>query len=231
MSIVEFYRKHCIIVCFLLTFSANINASEWQKHIQSDICQQWHTISAADADCELSFIGINSQYALPSCNNDWQYNLTRSIQAGRNGLEISCDSPRWKQNIAVQLHIYKEVAVLAKPANAGHKINARDITFIRHDIGASSKDFYTKPSQVIGQQLKRSFKVGTLLTTDMLEAPLLIKRNDMVSIVLSRPGIKIESKGIALENGQQGQSIRVRNIRSERVVTAIVKEQGLVEIN
>ncbi len=231
MSIVEIYQKHCIIVCFLLILSANINASEWQDTIQSDICQQWHEIAAAEADCQLSFVGISSQFNLPSCNHKWQYNLTRTLQAGRNGIEISCDSPRWKQNFAVQLHIYKEIAVLAKSANAGQKLNAQDITFIRHDIGASSKDFYTKPSQIIGQQLKRNFKVGTLLTTDMLEPPLLIKRNDMVSIVLIRPGIKIESKGIALESGQLGQRIQVRNIRSERVVTAIVKEQGLVEIN
>lgn len=231
MSIVENHLKHSIIVAFLLILSASINASPWQESIQADICQQWHAIAAAEAECELSFIGVSNQYALPNCNNDWQYSLTRTLQAGRNGIEVSCDSPRWKQNLAVQLHIYKEIAVLAKSANAGHKVNAADITFIRHDIGASSKDFYTKPSQVIGQQLKRSFRVGTLLTTDMLDAPLLIKRNDMVSIELIRPGIKIESKGVALENGQQGQRIRVRNIRSQRTITATVKEAGVVEIN
>lgn len=231
MSIVEIFPKHCIILSFLLIFSVNTNASEWQTQIQADICQQWHAISAADAECEVTFIGVSNQYALPQCNNSWQHNLTRSLQAGRNGIEISCNSPMWKQNLAIQLHIYKEIVVLAKPVTMGSKINALDITLIRHDIGSSSKDYYTDPKQVIGNVLKRSLKVGSLLTTDLIQAPVLINRNDSVSIVLTRPGIKVESKGIAMENGQLGQRIRVRNIRSQKIVTATVKEQGVVEIN
>lgn len=231
MSIVENYQKHSIIIVFLLIFSATSQASSWQSKIQTGVCQQWHNIAAADADCDLSFVGVSAQYALPQCNNDWQYRLTRTLQAGRNGLEISCSSPRWKQNLAVQLHIYKKVAVLSKPAQSGYKLTDKDITFVRHDIGASSKDFYTNADDVIGQQLKRSFKIGTLLTTDMLEAPLLVRRNDSVSIVLTRPGITIESKGVALEDGQQGQRIRVRNTRSQKTITATATAKGVVEIN
>lgn len=231
MSIVEILKKHCIILSFLIMLSAVTSASEWQTQIQADICQQWHAISAAEAECELSFIGVSNQYSLPHCNGTWQHNLTRGLHAGRNGIEISCNSPMWKQNLAVQLHIYKNVVVLAKPVSMGTKIKPQDITQVRHDIGSSSKDYYVDSKRVIGNVLKRSLKVGTLLTTDLLEAPLLINRNDRVTIVLSRPGITVESKGIALENGKHEQRIRVRNVRSQKVVTATVKEQGIVEIN
>jgi flagella basal body P-ring formation protein FlgA len=57
----------------------------------------------------------------------------------------------------------------------------------------------------------------------------LIKRNQTVVIRIERPGLLVTAVGIAVQNGQNGEYIKVRNVDSKRVVLAKIKDDGTVE--
>ena len=42
-------------------------------------------------------------------------------------------------------------------------------------------------------------------------------------------GFRISGKGLALQDGRPGDCVRVRNIRSQRIVVANVRRDGTVE--
>lgn len=229
MSIADIRQCHRIFAVFFCLLSLPASA-DWQSRISAALCSRWQEISGLQAECSVSFPGLSPSFQLPHCDLDWQQLLLRPLQPGRNGLEIQCEQPWWKQNLAVQLHIYTEVAVLAQPVSAGQTLTATDISFVRHDTGALNNGYLTEPAQLLGMEIKRSLRSGTVLNTDMLAPPLLINRGEQLSIRIQRPGIRIEMKGTALEAGRRGQRIRVRNDQAQKTLTAVVIDKGLVQV-
>ncbi len=59
---------------------------------------------------------------------------------------------------------------------------------------------------------------------------MLVKRNDLVLMVLQEPGMSLTAQGKALEDGGAGSVIRVSNVQSDRIVDAVVVESGRVTV-
>ena len=58
----------------------------------------------------------------------------------------------------------------------------------------------------------------------------LVKRRDVVRIVARSRFLRVSATGEALQDGRRGQFIRVRNLRSGRVIVARVVDAGMVEV-
>lgn len=239
MSIVDILRRDRLFAAFLLLLllpmllplSVAASTSDWQQQVSDELCQRWQDIGGPGADCSVSFPGLSPNFQLQHCEQPWQINLLRPLQPGRNGLEISCEQPWWRQNLAVQIQIFREVAVLARSVSAGQKLTAADISLVRHDIGGLSKDFLTSADTLPGMELRRTLRAGTVLSRDMIALPVLVERGQQVNIRVQRPGIRIEMKGTALDAGSAGDRIRVRNDSSQKIIRATVLERGLVQVD
>ena len=79
---------------------------------------------------------------------------------------------------------------------------------------------------------KRPLPAGTVLVPNMLESlesPVILKRNQNVIIRIETPGFLVTAMGIALQDGRAGDYIKVRNMDSQRIILARIKEDGTVE--
>jgi flagella basal body P-ring formation protein FlgA len=79
---------------------------------------------------------------------------------------------------------------------------------------------------------KRPLPADTVLVSNMLESlkpPVILKRNQNVVIRIERPGFLITAMGIAMQDGRAGDYIKVRNVDSQRIILARIKEDGTVE--
>ncbi|MEZ6126768.1 MAG: flagellar basal body P-ring formation chaperone FlgA [Planctomycetaceae bacterium] len=92
-------------------------------------------------------------------------------------------------------------------------------------------------ADVEGSTVRRTVHAGEVLTIRDLKQLTTVRRDDlirardMVSIVAHRKGLKfVIPAAEALQNGQMGQLIRVRNLESNRIVTARVIGRGEVEV-
>src|SRR5690606_20873548 len=70
---------------------------------------------------------------------------------------------------------------------------------------------------------------GKEITLDQAEAPLLVERGDNVVIRVAQGGIQASMRGVALQSGSLGEGILVRNLSSDKEITAWVVENGIVE--
>ncbi len=230
MSIVDIRRTHRLFAAFLLAAAVDVSAGDWQEPVVQHICSRWSDIAGSGDECVVVFPGLSPNFRLQDCPQPVSVTLLRPLQPGRNGVELGCESPWWRQNLAIQLQIFKPVVVLARAAGIDQTLGHDDISLVRHDIGSLSKEFFTAPEQVTGMKIRRNLRAGTVLSGDMLVSPQLIGRGEQVNIRVIRAGIRIEMKGTALENGKEGDRIRVRNEQSQRIVTGVVLERGLVQV-
>lgn len=229
-SIADFCISRHFFAIFFLLVSLNSLAEDWQSEVQAQICEQWHQLSQDYLECQVVYPNTQPSFQLSQCDSAWQLKLLRPLQPGRNGLEISCDSPWWKQNLSIQLVIQKDIVALKRPVSAGQLLSAQDLTLIRYDIGSLSKDYFVNVAALVGKQIRRSFKSGSILSSDMIDQPMLVNRNDIVVIRLQRGPVSIELKGIAQENGRLGETIKVRNMQSEKLLRAKVTDKNTVEV-
>lgn len=98
------------------------------------------------------------------------------------------------------------------------------------DLGLLRQGYLLESSSILNKQAKRNLARGAILTSRLFEAPDLVKRGETVKIQAVSPHFQISMSGIALMNGKKGQNIRVRNLRSKRIIQAHVTQPSLVTI-
>lgn len=215
----------------LLSFGFNCQAEDWRSRISNELIKKWHFLSGKEtASTQLSFSGIGDDYQLPTCQHSPEVRTVRPLQPGRNGIEVSCGSPYWRQHFAVSLHVYEHIVILTQPLRDKQALSPAMVRLVRQDIGELNKGYFTSLNEVIGLIGKRRLNRGTVLSPDMVQLPLLIKRGEKVAIRINRPGIKVEMEGTAMGAGHKGEQIRVRNRQSQKVISATVVARGLVQV-
>jgi flagella basal body P-ring formation protein FlgA len=175
---------------------------------------------------------IDPRFNEKSCSLPIQFTLNRSPlnQANLTTMAVCEDTQPWKLYITTTFHVFGEVVYAASTLPRGHTIQVSDLE-IKEEI--INKHFYTsfsRKSDVIGMITKRSIRQGSSIQANLLQAPKLIKRGDDVVIVASTEGILIKMRGTAMEDGELGEQITVKNNQSARIIKARVSESGLVSV-
>ncbi|WP_221800384.1 flagellar basal body P-ring formation chaperone FlgA [Oceanobacter mangrovi] len=220
----------CRIIAILLLVVPALAAADWQQQLQQSLLQQWQQVGGDANNSAVSLISASSDYQLPNCNQTLQFSPSRALQPGRNGVTISCASPWWQQFVAVQLHVYETVAILTQAVNSGDVVDPSSIHFGKQDLGELSQGYIASPQQLQQQEYRRNLRAGTVLSPDMLRAAEVIQRGELVRIRLERGSIRIETRGEALSDGRIGETIRVRNLKSGKIISASVDQAGEVVV-
>lgn len=131
-------------------------------------------------------------------------------------------------SVSFRLKFSRKAAVATKNIPLGTEITSEN-TEIREIV--SSHPPKRKFSEPYGLTARRPIPADTVIKSYMVgkvQPELVIKRNQTVSIKVERPGILITTTGKAMQNGHQGELIKVKNIASRKVIYACVNEDGSV---
>lgn len=83
---------------------------------------------------------------------------------------------------------------------------------------------------VVGRQARRDLAPGQPIRTFDVQAPEMVKRGEIVTMVVSRGGMIVAAQGRAMETGGIGDTIRVQNTVSQRIVYGAIAEDGTILI-
>lgn len=148
-------------------------------------------------------------------------------QGGRLNVRVDCrDATPWARNMAPQVRVYREVVVAARNLSRGALVSAADISVQEVDISQVRGQLIADEALALGMEVRRNINAGIPFSSELLNAPLMVKRGDTVMLSADRAGISIRQQGTALQDGGAGQQISVRNTRSNRVVQAVVTAHG-----
>lgn len=82
----------------------------------------------------------------------------------------------------------------------------------------------------VGQELVRSVRAGAVMTPRHVRTPLLVERNDTVTLIFRRGALTMETTGRALDEGSEGDRVAVMNTTSRKRITGRIIGDGLVEV-
>lgn len=134
-----------------------------------------------------------------------------------------------KRLIPFNLVVMKEVIVATNQIEMNKIITEDDLTLSSQDIGLSL-DVFLEKDKLVGKCAKKMISKGAFITSDMVEQPAIIKQGDPITIVAESSSLRISVQGKAMENGKNGQVIRVINTSSLKELLAQVIDNKTVKI-
>ena len=122
-----------------------------------------------------------------------------------------------------------DVATLTRSLRQGETIKGSDVTIDRRPKNEAGLDGMS-PEQAIGMATRVAMRAGQAVRGNDLMKPLVVQRNEPVSILYEIPGIVLTVRGKAVEAGAVGDMINVLNVQSNRTVQATVTGPGRVSL-
>jgi flagellar basal body P-ring formation protein FlgA len=157
--------------------------------------------------------------------------LTVDPRSGRFAAFVSApagDPAAPRRRVTGQLVYSIAVPALNHAMAPGATIQAADLDTIKMRRDRAGTDIATDAQQLIGKSPRRSLQAGAPLRLGDVELPILVHKDELVTIVLETDDLQLTTQGQALEDGAEGAKIRVANTKSSRVIDAAVTGAGMV---
>lgn len=123
-----------------------------------------------------------------------------------------------------------EIPVLNRKVGSSDVITRHDITWIEIDQSQITSNLIIDEKQLIGYAPRRVISEMSLVRTTDVVMPLSVNKGDTVTVQLISDKIQLATKARALSNGVVGDTIRILNVSSNRVIDAIVTGPLTVEV-
>ena len=117
---------------------------------------------------------------------------------------------------------------IERPLERGEVIKASDLAIQRRPKAEGPA--ITAIDAVAGMAARHPLRPGQALYEADLMKPMIVQRNDTVSIIYEAPGLTLTLRGQAQDAGALGDTIGVLNVQSKRVVQGIITGPGRVQI-
>ncbi len=183
-------------------------------------------------DVRLRVSNLDRRLKLRHCDKETDFELIRPAHQGRNvTVKAQCNSDRhWSIYVPITLEVYADVVVATRNLGRGAVISDNDVKYQRINTAGLPSGHLIDKNRILGMELKRSVRVGSYLLLSSLEKPRVVNKGDSVVLEARQNALQVSAKGTALNNGQVGEQIKVRNNQSDRVVDAMVTGPGRVMV-
>lgn len=233
MTILNYKR---LPLALLITFvalrpclaSAQAAASGQQLLRQAALDELNHVYESSPGRVEIEVANLDPRLQVPVCAEPLVAQLNRdNPQGGRVTVRVECqDQSPWTRHVAASVRIFRDIVVTSRALSRGDLLSEADLTLEEHDISTLRGQVVMDTATAAGQALRRAVSAGTAVSLDLLTAPVLVSRGDTIVLTAQRGSIAIRQTGTALQDGEAGKQIPVRNNSSERVIQAVVTGSG-----
>jgi flagella basal body P-ring formation protein FlgA len=114
------------------------------------------------------------------------------------------------------------VVVAARDLSAGSVVGAADVEVVRRPRAGLPRQSLSASASAVGLEARRAVRAGEVIRAGDLGEPELVKRGDVVTVILSTAGMTLTVRGQALRDGRRGDLVTVRNLQSKRVLEGTV---------
>jgi flagella basal body P-ring formation protein FlgA len=131
--------------------------------------------------------------------------------------------------LAGQIQACVPVVVTAQKLQRGTVLRRNHLLLKERNL-AELEDPYVDINAALGKHVKRTVSMNQVLDRHDLANPVVIKRRQLVTMVLKKGPLQIQAKGLAVTEGRIGDQVMIRNMRSKQEVPCTVIGPGLTKV-
>lgn len=182
-----------------------------------------------ESKVNIKVASLDPRITINPCQVPLKANIPENHKGRNLNIKIYCDdSTPWNIYLPARIEVTLPVIVAKNTILKGTMLNDEniEIQYIAHNKIRGEK--LTDKSIVLGAKAKKRISKGRTISRKSI---CLVCKGDTVTIIASSENFSIKTQGVALSSGNINEQIRVRNSRSNRVITSTVKAINKVEIN
>ncbi|MGF1631437.1 MAG: flagellar basal body P-ring formation chaperone FlgA [Kiloniellaceae bacterium] len=209
-----------------------------------------HDISAEEIEAALRLAladqGINGEVLLVLDNPELRLRLPSDSGGGLRVTRLTLDpsngrflaqvvappsgEPQARLSITGRAVELTEVPVLRRVVKPGEIIRERDIEWVSVQVNRLTRTTVLDSDTLVGMSPRRAIRAQDVIRSTDLQTPVMVTKNSLVTIRLLTERMELTVQGRALEDGAEGDVVRVMNTKSNTVVNAVVVESGTVVV-
>ncbi len=124
----------------------------------------------------------------------------------------------------------QKVPVLIRNLSKGDRISQDDIELRNFPKDKIQSGDQTDVNNIIGKTATKTLSKDHLVSADDIRSPILVSKNATVSAVYKSDSIEVKALAVAMDDGGEGDIIRLKNFDSGKVFRAVVQADGTVVI-
>ncbi len=159
-----------------------------------------------------------------------------NIKPDRNWFEAtiiapSKDNPIQRQHVSGTIQRMISVPVIRGALRKGDIIGARDIEMVEIREQSLKSNIILSSEDLIGLTPRRMLSPGKPIKDMDVEAPIIVKRGEFVTMYFNNGPLQLTARGKAMENGAKDDLIRVTNVASSKTIEAKVTNTREVHVS
>ena len=203
-----------------------------QNELGSQIDTMAHEMDLAHYEASVDVSYIDHRLNFQPCKTPIKITTPSPLSLGRAHIKVQCkDTKPWALNVPVTLNLVTDVVVTNQPIPRGITIKPHHLDYKSRNLADLRNGYFLKTDLVIGKQSKRALSGQTILSEHLILPALMVRKGDRVLIMAEKGTMNVKMPGEALNDGREGRQIRVKNVRSQRIVRGKVVAPGLVLVN
>ena len=228
------YQNKIYISFFLFFLSGQfyVNGNELSSNYIEQFATAFLTEQYPSSDEEKVLISVSRldpRIAIKSCKVPLKANIPEKTGARNVNIKISCDdNTPWKVYISAKVQITKAVLVAISTISKGDTLDEGNVALNYLPINQLRGNKLDDPTLVFGAKAKKRIAKGRAISKNSF---CLVCKGDFVTIIAASDSFSIKTQGMALSSGNINDQIRVRNTRSNKVISPRVKNTRQVIIN
>lgn len=172
---------------------------------------------------------IDPRITIKPCQSQLQANIPEKHNGRNFNVKLNCnDETPWHIFFPVRIITIVPVVVAQNSISKGTRLDETNIRTEYKDISSIRGAIIDEETLVLGTHAIRTISAGTAITERNI---CFICKKQQMTIIAQSDNFMIKTTGIALENGAIGDQIRVKNVKSGRIIRARVKSINEVIIN
>lgn len=188
-------------------------------------------------------VGNEAVIALPNVISDYyftQKNVYYDFDFGDQflsgnvfvGLEFWHNGSKIRRvDIPVRIRLVKEVLVARAPISRGDVISFENCIIEKRELPSKLNPNDVSAEIIIGKVAKHNIVRGSIVSKELVQEPFAIRRGEKVRIVVLSGNVRIETYGIALNDANSGEEVRVRQERNGNVIVGLASIDGCVIVS
>jgi len=185
--------------------------------------------STEEQKVRITVAKLDPRIVIKPCKMPLTANIPEKNNSRNVNVKISCDeSIPWKIYLSAKVEITEAVLIARSTISKGDTLNEQNVELAYIGINKLRGEKITDSSIIFGAKAKKRIGKGKTINKRSI---CLICKGDIVTIIASSKSFSIKTQGVALSSGNINEQIRVRNTRSNKIITPRIKAINQVIIN
>ncbi|WP_339898220.1 flagellar basal body P-ring formation chaperone FlgA [Paraglaciecola polaris] len=185
-----------------------------QEYVASQIT------TSAQSHLNISTAEIDQRVNLPVCPAGVSYSASPdSLLQSNIAVKASCDQSNWYMYLMVNVKQMQPVVVISNAVSPGTILNSGNIKLVDMNRALLRRTTFSSVEEVLGARIKRRVRPGQPITPNNL---CFVCKGDTIIINASNAVMQVKATGVAMQDGNIGDTINVTNSRSKKQINARV---------